>query len=263
MLGKLLKYELKATARLFLPLYFIVLMLGIANKIFNTFDILRNSVGFNIQNMLSFIGSMLYFALIVGILVMTLVIMVQRFYKNLLGDEGYLMFTLPVNTWEHILSKLIVSILWTILSFVTIVTSIAILAGIKNTLTSLSNLMDFFINSLGYVGICTALTYGLLMIILHILMIYSAISLGHLFPKHKLLASFGMYAILYIINQIVMLISFLIPLGNEKIVYIFSNNPTPAQISAFILSQFPVLIVSIIGYFILTNTILKKKLNLE
>ena len=123
--------------------------------------------------------------------------------------------------------------------------------------------MDFFINSLGYVGICTALTSGLLMIILHILMIYSAISLGHLFPKHKLLASFGMYAILYIINQIVMLISFLIPLGNEKIVYIFSNNPTPAQISAFILSQFPVLIVSIIGYFILTNTILKKKLNLE
>jgi hypothetical protein len=47
---------------------------------------------------------------------MTLIVLIQRFYKNLLGDEGYLMFTLPVQSWSHILSKLAVSMLWTVVS---------------------------------------------------------------------------------------------------------------------------------------------------
>jgi hypothetical protein len=35
----------------------------------------------------------------------------MRFYRNLLGDEGYLMHTLPVKAlYEHVLAKLITSI---------------------------------------------------------------------------------------------------------------------------------------------------------
>ena len=43
---------------------------------------------------------------------MTLVLMISRFYRNLLQDEGYLMFTLPANTHALIWSKLIVSTVW-------------------------------------------------------------------------------------------------------------------------------------------------------
>ena len=41
----------------------------------------------------------------------------QRFYKNLLSGEGYLMHTLPVRPWQHIASKLIAAVVWTVLSF--------------------------------------------------------------------------------------------------------------------------------------------------
>ena len=44
--------------------------------------------------------------------------MVYRFYKNLMTDEGYLMFTLPVSRSQLIWSKLIVSMAWGILSAV-------------------------------------------------------------------------------------------------------------------------------------------------
>jgi len=40
--------------------------------------------------------------LVLAILVSTVLLMIIRFYKNLLSDEGYLMFTLPVNTHQLI-----------------------------------------------------------------------------------------------------------------------------------------------------------------
>ena len=150
MLAKLLKHEFKATARIFLPLYLILLIFGLINRIFNVFDIFGDSISFNMQSILSVISSIIYFTLIVAIIVMTLVIMIQRFYKNLLGDEGYLMFTLPVKPWQHIVSKLIIAMLWSGLSLIVIISSIAILIGIKDTLAALSRGINFFIESLGY-----------------------------------------------------------------------------------------------------------------
>lgn len=262
MLGKLLKHEFKATARLFLPLYLIVLIFGLINRVTNVFKIVGNSISFNLQTTLSIISTMLYFALIVAILAMTLIIMIQRFYKNLLGNEGYLMFTLPVKPWQHIVSKLIISILWIVLSFIVIISSIAILIGVKDTLAALSRGINYFLETFEYAGFFTIFSYSILMLILNVLMIYSAISLGHLFSKHKLLASFGMYSILYAINQIVTIIV-LLTLGNKAFNYIVSNSPTPAQIVDFIQSLLPVPIILIVGNFLLTNYILEKHLNLE
>ncbi len=262
MLAKLLKHEFKATARIFLPLYLILLIFGLINRIFNVFDIFGDSISFNMQSTLSVISSIIYFTLIVAIIVMTLVIMIQRFYKNLLGDEGYLMFTLPVKPWQHIVSKLIISMLWSGLSLIVIISSIAILIGIKDTLAALSRGINFFIESLGYTGLLTACSYAILMFILYVLMIYSAISLGHLFPKYKLLASFGMYSVLYIINQVVTTVV-LLTFGNKALANIISNSPTPSQIINFIQSLLPVPILLIVGNFLLTKFILEKHLNLE
>ena len=39
----------------------------------------------------------------------TCVVTIQRFYKGLLGQEGYLMFTLPVKNWQLVFSKALVS----------------------------------------------------------------------------------------------------------------------------------------------------------
>ena len=46
--------------------------------------------------------STLCFGLFMAAFVLTLIIQIQRFSKNLLGDEGYLMFTLPASVSQHI-----------------------------------------------------------------------------------------------------------------------------------------------------------------
>ena len=58
------------------------------------------------------LSMIIYGFLFFGIMVVSLVVVIQRFYKSLLGDEGYLMFTLPVETWKLVMSKLLVAIFW-------------------------------------------------------------------------------------------------------------------------------------------------------
>ena len=60
--------------------------------------------------MLPAIGYMLYMGVMMAAFVVTAVILIQRFYKNLLGSEGYLMFTLPVTVTQHLLSKTIIAV---------------------------------------------------------------------------------------------------------------------------------------------------------
>ena len=88
MLGKLLKYEIKATARLFLPLYAALLVFSIINRFLNPFAISKPIDNMSAQLFIGIISMTFYYVLLVGTLVMTVVIMIQRFYKNLLGMKG-------------------------------------------------------------------------------------------------------------------------------------------------------------------------------
>ena len=68
-----------------------------------------------------------YFVMLVAMVVVTFVVILQRFYKNLLEGEGYLMHTLPVPTWMLVASKLIAAVIWDILGFVIIILSLAVI----------------------------------------------------------------------------------------------------------------------------------------
>jgi uncharacterized membrane protein YuzA (DUF378 family) len=122
MLGKLTKYELKATARFFLPLYGALILMAALNRL--TMDISARNITSVLMNVLSSISMTAYVILIVGIFALTFIVMLQRFYKNLVKDEGYLMFTLPVKVWQLVVSKLIVSFLWFFASAVSLVASL-------------------------------------------------------------------------------------------------------------------------------------------
>jgi hypothetical protein len=124
MLGKLLKYEIKATSRWFLPLYVAIIFSAIINKFLFVTPIVNKAFEQNnsfvniMQGIISSVSMFLYVALFFGLFVATLIVVIQRFYKSLLGDEGYLMFTIPVKAWQNILNKLLVSMLWTFTSTV-------------------------------------------------------------------------------------------------------------------------------------------------
>ena len=65
-----------------------------------------------VLNMLAALVVMAYVVAITAVFIVAFILMLQRFYKNLLGDEGYIMFTLPASVHQHVWSKLIVSAVW-------------------------------------------------------------------------------------------------------------------------------------------------------
>lgn len=275
MLRKLMKYELKATARIFLLLYGTVLALGLLNKLFFMMGIFGGNLPFPVE-LTAGLTMMMYFFVIGAIFVMTLIITIQRFYKNLLGDEGYLMFTLPVKPWQHIVSKMTVAIFWFIVSvFVTIFSGLMI--GISFEL--LAELPDIFSQIMGefyeyfsfhwlffFLEILVLCLAGLCS---QILMIYASMSAGHLFQKHRLIGSFASFLGFNFVMQLAsgFFFVFLDVIGrkNWRLFHNLSlfnpNSLMPLHIGMLILIIWSLIICTV--YFIFTNYILNRKLNLE
>lgn len=114
MLKQLLKYEFKATKSLYFGLYLALALLSVVLGVtFRQEHALAHSTSF--QN-LEVILMIVYVSVLFAIAVLCFVSTVQRFYKNLLGREGYLMHTLPVTETQLILSKLITSMVWVLCS---------------------------------------------------------------------------------------------------------------------------------------------------
>lgn len=106
MLIKLLKHELKATYKIFLLIFAVILFLTLANIL-----------GIQTENVYILGLSMAAAGLaVLPIIVVYAVTILQRYYNNLYGEEGYLTFTLPVKSWEIILSKYINALIWGVLT---------------------------------------------------------------------------------------------------------------------------------------------------
>ena len=125
MLRKLLKHEFRATGRIMLPIYLILLVTAVGSNLAGRGMMDGRSEALNILGVLII---MAFGFAICGALLMAFVLMIQRFYKNLLQDEGYLMFTLPVSVHQHIWSKLIVSAVWFIATVLAIIAASLVVA---------------------------------------------------------------------------------------------------------------------------------------
>ena len=107
MLKQLLKYEFKATGRTYGGLYLALVALAVLSGFS-----LRSSSKDNFASLLLFA----YMVVAVAVAVVSVMTIVTRFTRNLLGREGYLMHTLPVTESQLILSKLISSVVWMLCS---------------------------------------------------------------------------------------------------------------------------------------------------
>ena len=201
MLGKLLKHEFRATARTMLPMFGVVLVLSLlANLSFAR-------IADTDSGALDILFGLFIVAFFLGLFtmgVMSLVVMIQRFYKNVLGDEGYLTLTLPVNVHEILWSKLIVSFVWFLATGLIAIAAVFI-AVFTLTYSELGEMllnMPSFGEMLGLFFEKTEITPGQLtgiilqlaaMIILNSLAVclhfYGAMALGHSFSNHKVLLS--------------------------------------------------------------------------
>ena len=193
MLGKLMKHEFRATARIMLPVMgamaalALLANLSIRGLAGNLSDVPMLKILFTL--IIIFFG-----AAVVATVVMSLVIMVSRFYRNLLKDEGYLMFTLPVSVHELIWSKLIVSLVFfLVMALMALNLSHTNLEMILKQLPSWSEILGW-LDEAGVRGqvitflvqIVLGTLIGIIALCLHF---YGAMALGHMFSKDKVLLS--------------------------------------------------------------------------
>jgi len=278
MLGKLMKYEIKATARWFLPLYGTMLIIAVINRftLFSPYIEYRymyaepsvslpgNSFFSVIRGIMSALMMFIYIMMFVGLFVATLIVTIQRYYRNLLGDEVYLMFTLPVKSWQHILSKLLISMLWHFLSSIAAICSILVLipgeatAKIPDVFKRITELIGIH----GIIILVLAIVSGL---VFSILKIYTAVSLGHLFNKHRLLLSFVMYLGIEAVSQFIFMLLTIIAAETVfkpwKGISLFMLNADQFNCLFGIMAILTALLSA--GLFILTGYLLNRKLNLE
>lgn len=267
MLGKLLKYEMKATARTFLPIYGLILLLAVVNKLIWKIDVQN----FDIPRMITM---SVYVMLIVAAFVITLVVTVQRFNKNLLGDEGYLSFTLPVKTHSHIDAKMIITLLWSALSILVSVISVFIMVANEQTLTQFSRGCAELGELYRQYGLSAHLiTLEIIVLIVvaflsSILEIYASIVVGNLAGRHKLLAGVGAFLGFGIAEQIISSLLFngfkqQVQSYFESFHYssqgLFPAEPAEAALLVAILYTG----VFGVAFYFFTNWMLSKKLNLE
>lgn len=191
MLGKLIGYETKAFGRIMVPLY--IAMLSFA--LFTGLSI-RIAPGDVLSGLPGVLIGMLYGVLMLAIIIMTCVLSVTRFYKNLLGQEGYLMFSLPTDTATLIASKVISVLIWTGLSTLVAFMAIAISAlgaGGLEPFREILRLLEIPEVWQKLSQLSGVLLLGILMIIAgttaSIIRIYAGIAIGHQFSDHRILFS--------------------------------------------------------------------------
>ena len=121
MLGRLIKYELRSTSRIMLFIYAAVLAAGVVLGVVTRVDLALGRAQFlnssvvigedapGVAGVILIILIALYALLLTVMAVLTIIMIILRFNNSLLQGEGYLMHTLPVPTWMHVASKLIVA----------------------------------------------------------------------------------------------------------------------------------------------------------
>lgn len=265
MLGKLIKHEWVATSKLLLPLYIILCIATVLGKI------LLVSMGNN-DLFSPFLGllSVFYVFYLFIIAAVTQIYLIVRFYKNMFTDEGYLTNTLPVTSSQLINTKLLVAFCWNIINIVFISCSIFVIVVDSKTIPFIRSGWNDAINSFenyfgfeptGYIILFIILTLG--SVIFSLLMLYCSIALGHKFGKHKIIGSFVAYIALYAIIQIIATV--ITTVGG---MFWDFNNVTSASAVFPIMNTYIVIFSVIyvlfgIAFYLITNTIVNKQLNLE
>lgn len=260
MLGKLLKYELKRSARKFFPLvvgYMIVSL--IFSLMLNYGDSVRSS-----NFLVLFIAVCIAYGIaVVSLFIVGFTISLTNFHKTLFTDEGYLMLTIPVKPYYHIFTKFISSVIWSAASMIVFVLSLLLIDP-----TEYLDSVGDFINALGNGFVEEPLTsfliclYTLTLFAGMQIFLYFVISLSNCF-KHKALAGF---AIIFACNMLSSMISNLagdLSLWNMLFMPTSRLPDTEAAFNLRLVFMTMYQFAYILAYFLLTNFIITRKHNLQ
>jgi hypothetical protein len=215
----------------------------------------------------------MYIIVIVLVMAATLILTIIRFYKNLLTDEGYLMFTLPAKTHHLITSKLFVHLFWSLISILIVIASLFLVFGTPEYMPIIKEGIGEIYLELQTIAAGREIIFTLQFLFLcligqinNILSVYVSIALGQLFHGHKIIGSFvsyiGIYTVLQIIILVLVVIVAMFNLDHFKELEQIEELSANAVNLTFQLSSLFLLVINAIFYFV-TNYLLKRKLNLD
>lgn len=279
MLGKLIKHEWLSTWKvptilcIYLGILTILGCISFLSPIWKTDSYIISIV--------AVLSLLLYILSLFAISITVFVYFIIRFYRNMYTSEGYLTHTLPVKPGEHIFAKGLIYFIWMLITIIAMFSSVALL--IITAVSSVDGDIMYIIwdalheVSLQELGELWQETFGMslgaylfimivgaiISMVYAILMTYTSISVGQLFNKHKVLASFVAYAA---INFVIQIISSIIQIPTYKLALdsTFAKNSSFSGIFSY--STYSSLIMSIIltiVFAFVTEYITRKKLNLE
>ncbi len=140
MLGKLMKHEILSSYRKFLPIYAGVIILTLLASFSYSLE--------NVSAAATFVG--LLFTLVGITMLFTLYTIIINLGQRVFGKPGYLLFTTPATTLEIMVSKVLINLLWFIVSIVVslFAASLFILSAFRqNIFEILKQLIEFLMNN--------------------------------------------------------------------------------------------------------------------
>lgn len=198
MLVKLMKYDLKSMLKVIIPFWIAMFVTGILWSGQVRTALLDMNDGDGTGGLIMGITMMLFLMLITAVIVMNIVVIIQRFWKGLLKEEGYLMFTLPVSERSLVLSKALSSFvitIGTVLVIFLMLIGMGLVNGMNfNFLIQSEFLKQFIHNCGGY-----SIAFGIVFVFGGIYHLYAAMAIGQLSNRNRFICSFAAYVALAVL----------------------------------------------------------------
>lgn len=268
MVGKLFRHECMALGRVLPLVQGILLVIALFTRILQFFETDHFAYGI-------FLTLAIVFLVIANVanLVAPLIMGVTRYYKNLFTAEGYLSFTLPITPAQHILTKLSATLVFQIAAVCTSLLSVVI-ATAGEVLGEIGLAAQYLFGHLNTLAeghtalfVIELIMLSMVVFLSQLLLYYGCISIGQLSRKNRVLAAVGVYFAYYVIMQIISTVFTVVVsmFGSETDIvdYSVTSHEVIAAIHIALCGMIVwTLIVSAV-YFLVSHTIIRKKLNLE
>ena len=264
MLGKLIKYDLKSAAKIFVLLHAMYLFICIAARLFymNRLDFKDVTEPLVLSLILLF---SLLTLLISALMIFTEMQVAFRFYRSLFSREGYLTWTLPASSTEHLLAKFCSGYLIAAADVAIIAAGILILVTGSNVTEAYRQIAPDINDALGTslsVYAPKLFLFSLLFTFTTVIQIYFCIALGQLFQGHRVLFAIAFYFLTGFVVQLLTVL-FMIAAGlfHDRVPVSSSLNLGQYTDSLYLMTGALSIVLAAAEY-IATHYIMKRKINL-
>lgn len=260
MLGKVLKYDLKALCRYLIPLYAVLFGLGIMIRLLGFFD--------NVSIIAIICGLMIVALVVLSCLSFVLngIFSVKYYLENLFKDEGYLTHTLPVKKGTLLFSKVLASLVTFSMTALVLIISLIVAFYQKGLFVDVVKVLNLSIYGMTvYEFLLFMIVYGVIGYIVTILMVYAAIAIGYSRSSNKLVSSVVWGLIFYFVMEFLYLgLLGIIMIINPTFISNLDNSVFMMKDLITFFSIFMVFTALIGGvYYYISYRFMDKKLNLE